>query len=243
MLEWQDAEIINISAKASENCLFLTWPVEELEVFLIKHPHIIAPFNALMGADVAKKLYRAESVLPMKTLQLLEEEQFVRQVFLAQTPNFDYMDPADLLSSGKLTAMRRVGTTYVRAGEEMTTLALMHTGEMEAVLGEGVNERVLCVIRPPQFLGALEFTSRDHVALFTLRTRVPCTFFQWDARDLQRLCSSHSNVHHVLKAAFAADLSVKLVQSLLGTCEDSSSSSCSTSRPSITLVVEEQKGA
>lgn len=234
LLEWQDAETINVSAKAAENCLFLTWPVEELEVFLIKHPHIVAPFNALVGADVAKKLFRAESILPPKALQLTEEEQLVRQVFLAQTPNFDHMDPVDLLSTGKLTSIRRVGTIYLRAGEEMTTLGLLQTGEMEAVLGEGVNEKVIYVVRPPQFLGALEFTSQDHIALFTLRTRVPCTIFQWDARDLQRLCVSNSNVHHVLTAAFAADLSVKLIHSLLG-----ETSSVAVPTP---LLIEEQKG-
>lgn len=56
LLEFPEAETIEVSVKAVENSYFLTWPVEQLEAYLAKNPHMEAPLNAAVGADVAKKI-------------------------------------------------------------------------------------------------------------------------------------------------------------------------------------------
>jgi len=212
LLEYQDAETISISAKALSDCLFLSWPVEQLEMFLNQFPHIAAPFNAVVGADVARKLYRFAAKQTPAQLQLTGDQQFLANLFKEQVPGFEHMDAGELVTTGKNAKIRRAGTIWLRAGEEASHLAVLKEGEMEAVLGEGANEKVMYVVKPPQFLAAVEFASEDHVAALSLRARSPCSLVQWDAQGLRDLRAAHPSIHHTLSSVMAADLSAKMTQ-------------------------------
>jgi CRP-like cAMP-binding protein len=49
---------INVTVRALEDVEYITWPMETLESFLLSHSHLRDPVNALVGSDVARKLFR-----------------------------------------------------------------------------------------------------------------------------------------------------------------------------------------
>jgi CRP-like cAMP-binding protein len=204
----QDAEIIEVSAKAKENCYFLTWPVEVLDAFLSSHKHIESPLNALVGADIATKLFR-QHPQHQKTAEYSSTETFLIDLFKTRLPGFEKMNTGDLVTSVRAQSFRRPGSIFVRAGEEATHLGILKTGEMEVVSGEGSDEKVVYTIHPPELLASVEFGG-DHVARHTIRSRVPCTFLVWDAQNLKELCNNHGAVHRVVNAMLAADLATKM---------------------------------
>lgn len=213
LLEFQDAETIKVSAKAVEHCLFLSWPVEQLEAYISAHSHVAAPLNALIGADIAKKLFRQHPHFKTPS-DFTPDEQFLYDLFKQHVSNFNKVDAAELLTASRKGSYRLPGTVFVRAGEEASQLAVLRTGEIEVVLGEGAEEKILYTIRPPQFLGAVEFETEGHIARLGLRARTPCSFNYWDVTTLRGLCESHEGIHHALSAVLAADLSSKMSYAL-----------------------------
>lgn len=53
----REASTVDVTFIASTDVVFYTWPIERLLDFMWKHPNVTAPINAVIGNDVASKLF------------------------------------------------------------------------------------------------------------------------------------------------------------------------------------------
>ena len=66
------AQVLDVTMVADTDLVLLQWPAERLAVFCEDNPGINAPLNAVVGADVALKLFRESR---MQALQIQDEDE------------------------------------------------------------------------------------------------------------------------------------------------------------------------
>lgn len=233
------AQVLDVTMVADTDLVLLQWPAERLAVFCEDNPGINAPLNAVVGADVALKLFRESRMQALQSQdedehgplgvglelttpahlgvidRLRHDEEKNAQLLraLVGAPGSIKQSEADvLLRLGKWRYIRRVGTVLQREGEPVTSLAIVLDGRLAATKGEDGESKQLHFVAPPQLAGSIEFLDGDaeHLSAETLTAvEAPVTYFLWDAADLRAAVRRRPSLRAALATLVAVDVTRK----------------------------------
>lgn len=122
----------------------------------------------------------------------------LREVLACETQDVDFV-----LQMARWRRARRADKIVIQCGEDIHALCMVLDGEL---LANERDDTPQSVLGPGSFVGAEEFISQVPTATFSVLSRGPALWLEWDAGELHSVLKHNPSLSAAFHAAICADL-------------------------------------